>query len=54
MCCIDVVLDSAGLDGSTGDGFPLDEQDGVASEEVVLQCWVWEVEAQVVDIHAAT
>ncbi len=35
---MDVVLDSVGSDGGAVDGFPLDEGDGVTSEEVVLGC----------------
>ncbi len=36
MRCVDVVFDSAGLDSSAGGGFPLNEGDGIAGEEVVL------------------
>ncbi len=34
---MDVVLDCAGADGGVGYGFPLDEGDGVAGNEVDLQ-----------------
>ncbi len=52
--CIKVVLDGAGSDGCAGNGVPLDEQDGIASEEIVLQCWVGEVYTWVVDVDALT
>ncbi len=51
---IDVVLDSAGLYSCNRNCFPLDEQDGVASKEIVLQCWVWEFYAWVIDVDLVT
>ncbi len=50
--CMDVVFDGAGLDGSARDGFSLDEGDGVASKEVVLCHWLWEVNTLVVSLQA--
>ncbi len=36
MHCIEVVFGGAGSNSSAGDGFPLNEGDGIASKEVVL------------------
>ncbi len=36
---MDVVFDRVGANGDAGDGLPLDEQDGVAREEVILGGW---------------
>ncbi len=33
---MDVVLDHVGTNRVAGDGFPLNEQDGVAQEEIIL------------------